>query len=233
MATNNAVNNGLSGATGTVNFVGSTSPTITTPLIVTGLQDANGNSMMAFNPADSAVNSFTIQNSATLNLPTFGVKGSDTNISFSLISKGTGGVNIKGFSDGSSAPAGYVGQVITSNIPFASPVTLTTTNTSYDITSIALTAGQWIVFGNVFIFSSVNLLTAENAWINTSSVTPPDNSKIAKFAPATGAQTVWASPVPFLTVNVSGAQNVYLSVNVAFTSTSPTGCGTLTGIRIR
>lgn len=37
MATNNAVNNGLSGATGTGSFVGATSPTITTPTIATSL----------------------------------------------------------------------------------------------------------------------------------------------------------------------------------------------------
>ena len=109
MATNNAVNNGLSGATGTVNFVGSTTPTITTPEIVTGILDVNGNTILGLTPTASAVNYLQVQNGATANAVSLTAQGSDANVILSLAGKGTGGAQIQGTSAGGNASAGYVG----------------------------------------------------------------------------------------------------------------------------
>ena len=70
------------------------SPTITLPTIGTGINDSNGNELIDITATVSAVNQFTMTNSATGNPPTLGVAGTDTNINLSLVSKGTGSVNI-------------------------------------------------------------------------------------------------------------------------------------------
>ncbi len=91
MATNNAVNNGLTGATGTVNFVGSTSPTIITPRIVNQINDANGGIILGINAAGgTAVNYLQIFNTATGAAPGLQAEGIDTNVGIQLQTKGTG-----------------------------------------------------------------------------------------------------------------------------------------------
>ena len=71
-----------------------TAPTITLPKIGTGIQDSNGNELIDITAAASAVNQFTLTNSATGNAPTLGVAGGDSNINLNLISKGVGSVNL-------------------------------------------------------------------------------------------------------------------------------------------
>lgn len=89
MTTINSVNLGLSGATGTGNFVGSTSPTITTPKIAQ-INDANGNEILALVSEASAVNYIQIYNNATANSPDIISAGSDTNVGMTFSTKGTG-----------------------------------------------------------------------------------------------------------------------------------------------
>jgi hypothetical protein len=80
--------------TGAALFDGNTSAAFTTPQITTGLNDANGNSMLAFTPTASAVDGFTFTNAATANpaTVTMAATGSDSNIAISLLPKGTGNV---------------------------------------------------------------------------------------------------------------------------------------------
>jgi len=93
LSTNNSVDVSLAGQTGTVAFVGSTSPTITTPKIAQ-INDTNGNVSLANNAATSAVNYISNINSATGNAVSLIATGSDTNIGITLGSKGTGSVNL-------------------------------------------------------------------------------------------------------------------------------------------
>ena len=86
MATNNAVNVGLSGSTGTGNFVGSTSPSITT-----GINDSNGNNILSFDVVASAVNYIGIQNAATGSAPAIIATGSDATVNLVLGSKSATG----------------------------------------------------------------------------------------------------------------------------------------------
>jgi hypothetical protein len=88
--------------TGTGNNVLATSPEITTPKIVTSINDANGNELFGFTATGSAVNELTVANAAAANPPTLSSTGSDTNINISITPKGTGGVAI-----GTSSTAGY------------------------------------------------------------------------------------------------------------------------------
>lgn len=88
MATNTSVNSPLSGTTGTGNFVGSTSPAITTPSLGT-LNDTSGNAALQFIP--SAGGSWvTLQNTSS---PQLQAAGSASNIILYLKSKGDAAVS--------------------------------------------------------------------------------------------------------------------------------------------
>jgi hypothetical protein len=76
--------------TGTDNNVLSTSPTVTTPRVVTSLNDTNGNELFGITATASAVNELTVANAATGNNPVLSATGSDTNIGITLTPKGTG-----------------------------------------------------------------------------------------------------------------------------------------------
>jgi hypothetical protein len=78
--------------TGTDNNVLSTSPSITTPRVITSINDTNGNELFGVTATTSAVNEFTVANAATGNNPVISATGSDTNIGITLTPKGTGNV---------------------------------------------------------------------------------------------------------------------------------------------
>lgn len=68
------------------------------------LQDSNGNNLIAFpSTVTSAVNYIQISNAATTGFPSFTASGTDTNISISVIGKGTGGLIVP---DGTAANPG-------------------------------------------------------------------------------------------------------------------------------
>lgn len=79
--------------TGTGNVVMSTSGTLTTPRVVTSINDTNGNELFGVTATGSAVNEFTVANAAQGAGPTLSATGSDTNININLTPKGTGVVS--------------------------------------------------------------------------------------------------------------------------------------------
>lgn len=80
--------------TGSDDAVLSTSPTITSPRIVSQINDTNGNPIIGLGVTSSAVNYLTITNQATGTPPFLSASGTDTNISINLAPKGTGLINI-------------------------------------------------------------------------------------------------------------------------------------------
>lgn len=78
--------------TGTGNNVLATSPSVTTPSIITSINDTNGNELFNVTATGSAVNEFTVANAATGAGPTLSATGSDTNIDINITPKGTGSV---------------------------------------------------------------------------------------------------------------------------------------------
>ncbi len=90
MTTNNSVNVSLSGQTGTVDFVGSSSPAINNPTI----NDSNGNKELNFATSASAVNYLQIANGATGHGVSLTAQGSDSNVSLTLAGLGTGSVGV-------------------------------------------------------------------------------------------------------------------------------------------
>jgi hypothetical protein len=89
---------GISGFTsdGTNVTAGDGNLRATSPLITTGLDDANGNQIIGFTPTGSAVNAVNITNAATAGSPVIEAIGSDTNIELRIVSKGTGEIELRG-----------------------------------------------------------------------------------------------------------------------------------------
>jgi hypothetical protein len=66
----------------------------TSPRVVTGVNDTNGNELLKVTATASAVNELTLANAATGSGPTLSATGDDTNIDINITPKGTGEVNI-------------------------------------------------------------------------------------------------------------------------------------------
>lgn len=97
MWANNQVNTSLSGQTGTDAFVGSNTPTITTPQIVTAIEDVNGNDIIGLSANASAVNYLLVNNAITGGAPGISAVGSDTDVNLTISSKRAGGIYFYGY----------------------------------------------------------------------------------------------------------------------------------------
>lgn len=86
----------VTGETGTGALVFGTSPSLTTPSVVTSINDTNGNELFAVTATASAVNEITVANAATGGKPTLSATGGDTNITLNLVAKGSGTVQAGG-----------------------------------------------------------------------------------------------------------------------------------------
>lgn len=229
MTTNNSVNSPLSGTTGSGNFVGSTSPSITT-----GINDTNSNTWITQAATASAVNGINITNNSTGNAPIIQAEGTDTNITLQIKGKGTGAPALLGTSTNDSASAGYVGQIISSSVTTGSGVTLTTA-TAANVTSISLTAGDWDVHGNVFIANTLSSsLGLGFGWISTTSATEPDKSLLSGLD-MTGSAGInaLAATVPYVRISISSTTTVYLSTIATFNTGTTTASGNIFARRAR
>jgi len=204
----------------------------TNPQITGCIFDSNGNEILCFSPAASAVNHVLLTNSATGGALGFGADGTDTNIIMSLTAKGTGGVQIQGSTAAINASAGFVGELISSVIPFASAVSLAT-GTPVNVTSISLTAGDWDIYGNINIADSVQTLSAHEVWASLTSATLPDPSLYNGYFGNTNLYAFDARGIPFLRVNVNTTTTAYLSARAVFGSGTVTACGGIYARRVR
>lgn len=142
--------------------------------------------------------------------------------------------NLVGVTNGSSAPAGSIGQPITSNVPSGSAVSLTS-NTPVNITSLPLTAGDWDVWGNCWTNpagSTIQVLTI--CAISTASGAFPASPGAGGMTqlPAT-LSTGSAIGIPAGTAmfNVASTTTVYLVMMSQFSTSTNTGYGFLAARR--
>lgn len=132
-----------------------------------------------------------------------------------------------GTATNNNATAGYVGELVTSNIPAASAVSLTTV-TDVNVTTISVTAGDWDIYGNVSVIGSA--VTSAAWWTSLTSATLPDASL---YNYAIGITAVGCSGnTPLLRVSVAATTTVYLSCRGIFASTA-TACGSIFARRRR
>ncbi len=196
-----------------------------------GIQDSNGNSLLLFTVTTTAVNYINITNNSATNTPSIAATGSDTNVLLTLNGKGNSGCSIQGTTAAGNAAAGYVGEVISSSIPFASSVSMSN-GVSKDITSISLTAGDWNVYGNVLHSNNVQGYTSTYCWVSLTSATQPDVSLTNEFNLTTGYSS-WASSTPYFRVSVSSTTTVYLSGLANIGAGTITACGNIYARRVR
>lgn len=94
MATGLVVEHKQDGTHATNMTVNTNNATLTSPKVITGINDTNGNELLKVTATGSAVNELTLANSATGNAPVLSATGDDANIGITLTPKGTGKVTI-------------------------------------------------------------------------------------------------------------------------------------------
>jgi Cu/Ag efflux protein CusF len=138
---------------------------------------------------------------------------------------------VQGTATNDNAVAGAIGEVINSNV--VSPVTLTT-NVVSNITSIALTPGDWDVSGEVWIAIGATVTNAAVALGPTSAVLPASPSLAAAKAQIIASVTGnWAAGLKTCRVSLSGPATYYLMAIAVFASGTTTATGNLWARRAR
>ena len=137
--------------------------------------------------------------------------------------------DIIGTTAAGNVAAGSVGEVISSYVVLASAVSLTTTVTA-NLTSISLTAGDWVVSGNA-LFSPSSALSVARCWISATSATLPDLSLVSMWQTSNIAGQVGLI-TPTIRVNVSSTTTYYISGSCNFSGTGSM-CGGIMARRVR
>ena len=140
-----------------------------------------------------------------------------------------------GTSTSDNATAGNIGELIESSIASGSAVSMTTASPA-NITSISLTAGDWDVWGNVWITLNGGTTTTQLIGaINTTSATLPT-------APGAGAYTQlntgtvgqpWGWPAGQRRISISGTTTVYLVGQASFSGSTLSMYGYIGARRVR
>lgn len=135
----------------------------------------------------------------------------------------------------SAVTSGNVGEYLSSSIPVASSVALSTGVTA-NVTSLSLTAGDWDVWGTVATNpASSTTQTIVIGAINTTSATlptiPAGGAYASQVALATGIATTF--PVGTTRIITSSATTAYLVANAAFGVSSQSVYGFIAARRVR
>ena len=137
---------------------------------------------------------------------------------------------ITGVIDGSTAAAGVVGEVKSSTVLYANKQSLTN-NTRKTIITLSLPAGSWVIYGNLYIEGSGNVVTEFQAFISTSTA-PVTNGRLDLIGSLVDMPNTCAMYCnPFKSTS-SSAANVILSAKALFGSGTVTACGSITARRI-
>jgi hypothetical protein len=151
----------------------------------------------------------------------------------------TSALGIKGTVAADSAPAGSLGEVISSSVLTAGSIALTTVTTA-NVTSIALSPGDWDVDGRVcFTLASTTTMGYLSGGINTVTATLPTNE--AGVATQVGAGTnattdVTVSPslsISSVRINIAAPATVYLLARAKFATSTCRAYGAISARRVR
>lgn len=134
-----------------------------------------------------------------------------------------------------SVTAGNVGETISSLVQSSGAISLSSTNAA-DITSISLTAGEWLVSGTVCTKSGGSTVTSLiQGWINSTSANTPTKGSsgftIVNATIPTGADGCY--PTGSRVFNSSSSFTAYLSMNDTFATSTQSGYGQITAVRIQ
>jgi len=174
-------------------------------------------------PATDAATSHTPLSSdasGNLSFSTTPFLGAATATTLAFTNNATGG--LIGTATNDSAPAGKVGELISSVILASSAVSVSA-NTQTNVTSISLTAGDWDVWGNLTMVSPATTTSGFYSWISSTSATAPDSSL---YTLTTGALTSTVGQcAPQKTFQLASTTTIYISTYIAAASGTGTVCG--------
>ena len=147
---------------------------------------------------------------------------------FARVGANTDITSLAGTATNDSAAAGKIGEFMESNIAIGSAVALST-GAAKTITSLALTAGDWDVFGQVsFIPAGTTTMSVLAAAIHTTTDALPTSPASGAY---TAVQTVFTTgqtqslPAGMRRVSIAGTTTLYLIAYAAFAVSTMTGYG--------
>ena len=196
------------------------------------LQDATGGRTVAWSNITFATNSGAAPaiNPTIAGSTYIGISGTSTAWVGYPVNQGLG------VTDASNAAAGYIGEVVSSTIAIGSATSLTTA-TGKTITSLTLSAGDWMVSGNIgFIAAAGTLptvLTASISATNNTQATSPNSGAFAQIATAFTAASTNVLTLAPIRINISTSTTYYLVGTATFTVSTLTGYGALVARRFR
>jgi hypothetical protein len=142
---------------------------------------------------------------------------------------------LAGVQDATAVVAGQVGEVLTSTV---TGVAVAATGTVGNVTSLSLTAGDWLISAHATISGGATGLTAGSAQklsiVTTTATNGAEgdtmqvNSVLALLANGKHALSI-----PQIRINISSTTTYYLTEEVTFVAGSPTIAGKLIATRIR
>lgn len=152
----------------------------------------------------------------------------------------TGGIAIEGTNTDDNAPAGYIGEYVSSAIVSGSSVALTNGNAA-NVTSISLTAGNWLVGGQLGFGTTgtTNWTTLAGGTSRTSMTLPPqgdDTRGVARLVKAAGTTSVADDNVvaiPLARMALTVTTTVYLVASADFSAGAVSAHGYINAIRTR
>lgn len=139
---------------------------------------------------------------------------------------------IVGTTTNDDAVAGNVGETVTASVTAASATSIANATPS-NITSISLTAGEWMVVGNGGITFATGAGQFGGFWISTTSATLPDGSLRSGQSMSSGTMSVCAHAAPTVILKLAGTTTVYLSAQANFSVSTAIRYGVITAVRLR
>lgn len=144
---------------------------------------------------------------------------------------GGGYMPLQGVTNGTDAPPGQIGEVISSVVTTTVPLT---NNVAANITSLSLTAGDWDVSGEVWI-TGVTAATVMGAAINTTSATLPTaptfSGSRAQIAGTLSAANIMA--LRSCRASLAATTVYYLIAFCNYTAGAASGTGCIWARRVR
>jgi hypothetical protein len=128
---------------------------------------------------------------------------------------------------------GNIGETVSANVTSGNAITLATSNTAQNITSIPLTAGEWQVNGVIQWTLNGATVSAVLGSLNTVSATPgtSGDNVIDIFIPT--AATNSGGSIPGWAVSASAAVTAYLIARSTFSAGNPKAWGRISAFRTK
>lgn len=149
---------------------------------------------------------------------------------------GVSGGRLAGTQTNDNAAVGVIGEYVSATVASASAVALTT-NTTANVTSISLTAGDWDVDGAVdFKFGATTSYTNLVGGSSIVSATRGAQDTAVDFetpaaVPTAGADMVF--PIPTTRISIAATTTVFLIAQGTFTVSTLSAYGTIRARRVR